>query len=208
MKRLLCVIICALVLLAPLCACGKEKEETADPGVSSLPEEKWIDQKFSEAELMYAWFSGCARPACDNSNTVDTGEALYVRVTEAGLDSTDALRRRLGDYFAEEVVSSLMSTVIYSGAPIFRDIDGALYCCREVNGKVPHDIGERIGTIDSQTDTEMVYRVDVVYDYYASSFAASYDYYLVKGEDDVWRFIDFQLPALLIADQMFMSDQE
>ena len=208
MKKILCVILCAIILLVPLCACGKEEEPGSEAGVSALPEEKWIDRRFAEAELIFAWFSGCARPSCDSSDTVDTGDAVYVRVTEPGLDSADALRARLNEYFAPELTDALMDTVVYSGAPMFRNIDGVLYCCREVNGKVPHDIGERIGTVDSQTDTEMVYRVDVVYDYYASAFAASYDYHLVKGEDGVWRFMDFKLPALLIADQMFMSDQE
>ncbi len=207
MKKFLCLILCAVLLTLPLCACGGE-EEGAGTGVTieTESENKWIEDRFDQAERLYAWHTGCARPSCNASDSVDTGEAVYVCVTEPGLDSYDALRERINSLFDPLVAQPLTETVVYSGAPVFKDINGALYCCRDASGQVPYDIGQRIGTVDSQTDTEIVYRVDITYDYYASSFAASYDYHLVKGEDGVWRFTNFQLPALLIAEQMFNED--
>ena len=42
----------------------------------------------------------------------------------------------------------------------------------------------------------------------ASSFAASCDYSLLLGEDGKWRFQNFELPALLIAGQMFTDTSD
>ena len=206
MKRFLCVVLCVLALLTALCGCGKG--ETAVSDSDAAAEMKWIDIQFAEAEEMYAWFAGCGKPACDMSDSRDVEGTVYVRVTQPGLSDMTALRSRLEEMFSVEIVDGLMETVVYSGAPMFREIDGRLYCCRESYGQVPYDLGERIGTIDSQVGTEMVYRVDITYDYYASSFAASCDYHLLLDEDGKWRFQDFQLPALLIAEQMFTDTQQ
>lgn len=206
MKRFLCVVLCVLVALTALCGCGKDEVVVSESDAAS--EMKWIDIQFAEAERIYAWFAGCGRPSCDTSDAVDVEGTIYVRVTESGLVNMDALRTRLGELFSPEIAEELLATVVYSGAPVFREIDGRLYCCSESYGQVPYDLGERIGTIDSQVGTEMVYRVDVTYDYYASSFAASCDYHLLLGEDGKWRFQDFELPALLIAGQMFSDDSQ
>lgn len=206
MKKFLCIILCVVFSLSALCACGKDEEIVSDSDAAA--EMKWIDRQFAEAEQMYAWFAGCSRPACDMSSAVDIEGTAYVRVIEPGLNDLASLKARLDELFAVEIAEELMETVVYSGAPVFRDIDGVLHCCRESYGQVPHDLGERIGTIDSQVGTEMVYRVDVTYDYYASSFAASCDYSLLLGEDGKWRFQNFELPALLIAEQMFTDTPE
>jgi len=193
-------------MLAPLCACGDDEATVSES--DAVTEMKWIDRRFAEAERIYAWFAGCGRPACSPADTVDMDGTVYVRVAEAGLGDMAALRARLEELFSAEIVELLLETVVYSGAPVFREVDGRLYCCSESYGQVPYDLGERIGTVDSENGTEMVYRVDVTYDYYASSFAASCDYSLLLGEDGKWRFQNFELPALLIAGQMFTDTSD
>ena len=205
MKKILCLVLCAMLLILPLSACGDDNPASVSDS-DAAGEMKWIDRQFAEAEELYAWFVGCARPACNTADTVEVDGTVYERVTEPFLTDSAALRARLDTLFVPAIAEELMAAEVYSGAPVFRDIDGKLYCCREAFGQVPHDIGERIGTIDSQMGTEMVYRVDITYDYYASSFAASCDYTLLLGEDGKWRFETFRLPALLIAEQMFQSD--
>lgn len=206
MKRFLCIFLCAILTLMPLCSCGDDGDAVSES--DAVSEVKWIDRQFAEAERMYAWFAGCGKPACSAADAAEIDGTVYHRVAETGLSDMAALRARLEEKFAVEIVDALMETVVYSGVPMFRDIDGRLYCCSESYGQVPYDLGERIGTIDSQVGTEMVYRVDITYDYYASSFAASCDYQLLLGEDGKWRFQNFELPALLIAGQMFTDVQE
>ncbi len=206
MKKILCIVLCAVISLTALCACGEGEVVVSES--DAVSEMKWIDRQFAEAEEMYAWFAGCCKPSCDMSATADVDGTVYVRVTEPGLSDMTALRSGLEEMFSVEIVDDLMNTEVYSGAPVFREIDGRLYCCSESSGQVPHDLGERIGTIDSQVGTEMIYRVDVTYDYYSSSFAASCDYQLLLGEDGKWRFQNFELPALLIAEKMFTDTPE
>jgi len=90
---------------------------------------------------------------------------------------------------------------------MFREFDGRLYYCTEALGLVPSDIGERTGMVTNRTDIELVYHMDITYKYFESDFSASYDYRLELGEDSKWYFADFKLPAMLIAEQMFLSDE-
>lgn len=207
MKKILCALLCALIILLPLTACGKDETSTDEPQSEVQSEHSWLDEKFSEAELLCSWFTGCDRPATDASDTKEKDGAAYARVIENGLTDREALRARIRAVFTEEITAELMETEVYTGAPVFRDFDGKLYFCTESLGLVPSNIGERSGEIISRSDIELVYRMDIKYDYYASSFSASYDYVLTLGEDSKWYFSSFKLPAMLIAEQMFMSDE-
>lgn len=209
MKRILSILLCAAILIMPLCACGDDpSEETAAQTIDVNSGVSWVDDLFEEAELLYSWFTGCNRPRFDSGSAVQSGDAEYVRVTESGLNCIDDLRVRLSRVFSQGIVDSLMNTVVYSGAPMFCDIDGVLHYCTAMQGEVPWDIGTRIGSIVSQSDTEIIYRIEMTYEYYASSFSSAYDYRIVPGEDGQWRFTDFRLPAMLIAEAMFKYDQE
>jgi len=207
MKRLLCALLCALMIICLLCSCGKDENQSDEPQNEVQSEHSWLDDKFAEAELLYSWFTGCDRPATDSSDTKEKDGASYARVIESGLTDRETLRARIRAVFTEEITSELMENEVYSGTPVFRDFDGKLYFCTESLGLVPSNIGERNGEIISRSDIELIYRMDVKYDYYASSFAATYDYVLTLGEDSKWYFSSFKLPAMLIAEQMFLSDE-
>lgn len=206
MKKILCVLLCAFIIILPLCSCGKDDPSQVSAS-DAASEHAWLDEKFDRAELLCSWFKGCGRPATDADSAREHEGAMYAAVTEPELNSLKALEAALKAVFTDEVTAQLLATEIYDGAPVFREFDGRLYFCTEVQGLVPRDIGRRTGEIISRTDIELVYRVDVTYDYYASVFTASYDYVLTLGEDSKWYFSAFELPAMLIAEQMFMSDE-
>ena len=205
MKKALCAILC-LVMLFSLCACGDNEDDLVPSSGDVFSEETWIDRSFAQAERLYAWFTGCSKPACDMTATLEADGGIYAPVLESGLTDTAALRTRLEEYFTAEIVEKLMGTMVYPDAPVFRDFGGELYYCCDVSGQVPWDIGERMSFVISQTDTEIIYHLELSHDYYASRFSAACDYRLVPGEDGKWRFASFRLPALLIAEQMFGAD--
>ena len=205
MKNFLCVFLCTMIMFC-LGACGSRNGEPTASSSDAASQGSWVDARFAEAEKLYSWFTGCGKPACDKSDTMQAGDTVYVRVTEPGLTDMSALNKRLNEHFTEDIAASLVKSVVYSDFPFFRDFDGALYFCTDASGQVPWDIGQRTASIISQTDSEIVYHLDISHDYYSSAFAASYDYWLVLGEDGQWRFASFRLPALLIAEQMFQSD--
>ncbi len=207
MKKILCALLCALIMILPLCACGKDENPSDGQQDEVQSEHSWLDDKFAEAELLYSWFTGCGRPDTDSSDIKEKDGAVYARVVENGLTDREALRARIRAVFTEEITDELMAVEVYSGAPMFRDFDGRLYFCTESLGLVPSNIGERSGEIISRSDIELIYRMDINYEYYASSFSATYDYVLTLGEDSKWYFSSFKLPAMLIAEQMFLSDE-
>jgi len=206
MKRILAFVFC-LALLASLCACGDGEPLPSSSDVT-ISEKDWVDVLMDDAEELYSWFTGCNRPRCDQSSAIELDGAVYMPVTEPGLGDTAALRGRLSELFTESIVDSLMEKVVYSGAPMFRDIGGTLYFCSDVSGQVPWDIGQRQGAVISQTDTEIIYHLELTHNYFASSYTAVCDYRLILGEDGQWRFASFRLPALLIAEQMFQDSSE
>ncbi len=205
MKKFLCLIL-SLIMLVSVCACGKDGEENYDdPGVEST-EQTWLDRQFAEAEELYAWFTGCGAPERSASDMLEADGAMYARVLEPGLTSLEALETRLNTYFTEDIVLSLMETEVFSGAPVFRDMEGGLYYCVDMSGEIPWDIGTRSGFILSQSNTEILYHVEISLDYYGSLFWAEHDYHLVPGTGGKWCFDSFRLPAALIAEQMFQPD--
>lgn len=205
MKKILCVIL-SLILMVSLCACGKDGEEADDSSPEVSSEQTWLDLQFAQAEELYAWFTGCGAPEHSASDVLEADGAMYARVLEPGLTSLEALQTRLNTYFTEDIVLSLMEKEVFSGAPIFRDMEGALYYCVDMSGEIPWDIGTRSGFILSQSNTEILYHVEISLDYYGTLFWAEYDYHLVPGSGGKWCFDSFRLPATLIAEQMFQPD--
>ncbi len=205
MKKILCLILC-LVMLVSVCACGKNEDDPSASASDAVSQGCWVDPIFAEAEATYAWFTGCGKPAYDHETIRDVEGASYAMVTVPGLDSMEALQERLCRLFSDEIALQLVDSVVYPGTPVFREYNDDLYYCVDMLGQVPYDIGQRTAYIDSQTDTEAVYHLEITHDYYATSFSAFYDYRLVKNDDGSWRFVDFKLPALLIAGQMFGVD--
>lgn len=200
------LLVCLALVFSLLSGCSDTGSE--DQSGSQESKDDWIVELFTKAEFTYSWFTGCGQPATNDEDVKYDGENAYVRVTESGVSDLAALRQRLADSFTETTVNSLMSTEVFAGMPLFRDFDGALYVFGDIVGAVPHDIGDRVGTVTSQTENEISYHVDMTYEYYDTEYSAQYDYKLTLGEDGVWRFSHFQLPALLIAEEMFDYEEE
>ena len=208
MKKLLSLLLCMISLFS-LFACGDggaQDDDTASLSGEESSEDAWLAQLMSEAEMVYSWFCGGNSPSRADTGLVEEDGAVYAPVTEPGLSDCDALRDRVSQLFSTDIVDKLMATEVYSGTPVFRDINGQLYYCTNTLGEVPWDIGQRTGSVITRNEAEIIYHLDITHDYYSSVYTAACDYRLVLGEDGQWRFASFRLPALLIADQMFKPD--
>lgn len=190
------VIILGLMLLS---ACGKE--EAVSEHFSSDDSE--MKNAFQQAEMVYSWFAGCGELDTDSDSAVDVDGDTYILVTQEGVSSTSELGKYANRFFTPQLADSLMNTKAYDSVPLFRDIDGRLYIFSSDTGLARRDIGECVGSVTSSTDVQKVYSVDMTYQYYNESVSAHFDYIYVLCEDGRWRFSTFELPAVLLSNEMF-----
>lgn len=210
MKKLTALLLCLCLLALPLLSgCGEDEDASGDNLAqgSSPAGVEWIDKLIAEAEIPYSWFDGCGKPATDSGDIRTVGDIEYVRVIEPGAYSPAELRATLEALFTQDIVEALLITEAAKSYPMFREYDGMIYMFRGAVGEVPRDIGERTGSLVSQDEREIVYHLALTYKYYNSTYSAEYDYKLTLGEDGVWRFSRFRLPAMLLAEQMFTYEQ-
>lgn len=205
MKRFFALLLSAAMLLT-FCACGKEKEKT--DAEQYTEKENQLSQVFTNAELIYSWFTGCNHISADKEDTRQLGDDTYMRVTQTGYATCEDLRSNLSKYFTEDIVTALMDTTVYKDVKLFVDIDGALYTYDTYVGLVRWDIGERKAHITEQDDARQIYHMDITYDYYNVAFDTSFDYEYVLCEDGQWRFSKFALPAALIGEKMYVEEEE
>lgn len=160
---------------------------------------------FDEAEEVYSWFTGCNEPRYDSSDSRPgsyEGE-FYYRVTERGIETLDELRAVCSEHFTDDIVNKLMSTRVYGDVLLFTEFDGKLYYYGSYVGAAEWTIGERVGHITAQSDTELTYSLEITHDYHSYTFETSFDYIYTLCDDGVWRFSKFELPAQVLALEMF-----
>lgn len=176
-----------------------------DENIPLTRQDEEFRKVFDEAEEVFSWFTGCNEPRYDEEDYQlgrYEGE-YYYRVTERGIESLDELRAVCSEHFTEELVEELLATRVYGDVYLFAEFEGKLYYYGGFVGAAEWTIGERVGRITSQSETEMVYSMEMSYDYYSHTFETSFDYIYTLCEDGIWRFSKFELPAELIALEMF-----
>jgi predicted small secreted protein len=143
---------------------------------------------YDRAAEAYDWFSGETLPCGGQAVNADGG--VYQRVDDPGLETLEDLRTYLGGFFSAEVTEELLARG--GDAPLYRDVDGALYARTDVQPQK-----RRVGgvTLSVERIDEKKYQVNAAVDRLDEdqSTVTGVDCYAFPYEmaDGRWVFTDF-----------------
>lgn len=126
------MLVMAVILVLALSACGATDASPEEAAQDALTEtrveaagrplsEEEIISAYNRAVAAYSWF--VVSPLPDTGQTVNQDGVVYRRVES--MEELEDLRIYLNGLFAPEVTERLLATG--GDAPMYRDIDGALY---------------------------------------------------------------------------------
>lgn len=192
------VLILCMVLIVT--GCAKNNRDVGDESGADF--EQTIRAKFADAEEAFSWFTGCGEIGMDYKDQVECNLGYYARVTQYDICSIQDLSNYLSQYFESTLCNELLNHSVQKDVPLFREIDGILYCFAGYVGQLSYKSGDKSISIDgTKQDDRITVQIHYIVEFYGKTREVDIDYIMVKGDDDIWRFEnDFMLPIEVAAE--------
>lgn len=183
----------------------KDQQQTLVEHVEQYSKDLVVDSTdfsklFSEAQELYAIFSGNSHTKYDCENQI---EEYYCLVTDERFPNKEAVKNELNKYFSMNIVELLerksFSDNLGGEYKLYKEIDGKLYWFTGAVGQFDIDAAKNNLSIRKISNDKFVIHDDIFAEFYNDYFYyQSYDYALIKDKDGKFKFVNFELPLSLV----------